>query len=364
MSEQPVSRVALTALKTGAVLAASALALALMLHAPFIRSAVLRYALTTVQRDYGLTLDVARLDYNLATLRLGLAAIRLSAPDSASEPFFEADYLSLTLPPGALFGDVAFKDIAVTNARASVHRRTDGTTNLPPLRGGSGVERQALRIDRLEMSRFAIDLRDEQAGSSLQVPALALALTPDEGSVSLEMPAELRVGTHVTQISRLDGQAMFDGRALRLGAVELLADDASLTLDGAFLLVTRDPRIDLRLVGTGDIARLARWGLADEELPQGAVAFEGTVTGPMDDPQAQVEASAERVSWHGVTAADLTARMRVGAAAAEVEELRAAVAGGMVIAAGSSPVRFRRDRPCHCVVDRRERGVGRRGGRP
>ena len=339
MSDQPVPRTApaRAALKIGATVTASALALALLLHAPFVRSAVLRYVLTAVQRDYGLTLEVARLDYNLAALRVGLAAIRLSASGSTSEPFLEADYLSMTLPPGALFGDIAFTDITVTNARAFVHRRTDGTTNLPRTEDGPGVEPPALRIDRLDIPHLAIDLRDEQAAVSLQVPALALVLTPDEGSVSLDMPAELRVGTHATRISRLRGQVVFDGRTLRLAGVEVHTDEAALTLDGALLLLARDPRVDLRLMGTGDIARLARWGLTDEELPQGVMAFEGTVTGPMDDPQAQVELSAERASWHGATVADLTVRMRVSATAADVQELRAVFADGTVTAAGSLP---------------------------
>ncbi len=340
MSEHPVPRTAAVraVLKIGATLVAGALALALILHAPFARSAVLRYVLTTVQRDYGLALDVARLDYNLATLQVGLAAVRLSTPGFASEPFFEADYLSVTLPLGALFGDVAFKDITITNARAFVHRQTDGTTNLPRTEDGAGVEPPALQIDRLDVSRLAIELRDDQASSSLHVPALALVLTPDEGSVSLEMPAELRVGAHTTHISQLRGEAMFDGRALTLVGVELRTDETSLTLDGAFLLFTSDPRIDLRLVGTGDIARLARWVLTDEELPQGAIAFEGTVTGPMDDPQAQVELRTARASWHGVTASDLTVRLRVGATAADVQELRAVFADGTVTAAGSLPL--------------------------
>ena len=56
MSEHPVPRTAAVpaVLKIGATLVAGALVLALILHAPFARSAVLRYVLTTVQRDYGL----------------------------------------------------------------------------------------------------------------------------------------------------------------------------------------------------------------------------------------------------------------------------------------------------------------------
>src|SRR5688500_16554778 len=73
------------------VAVAAALALVLLAHAPFVRSSALQYALETVQRDYGLTLQADRLDYNLATLRIGLAGLRVSAEGSLDEPFFEAE---------------------------------------------------------------------------------------------------------------------------------------------------------------------------------------------------------------------------------------------------------------------------------
>ena len=73
-----------------AVAVAAALILVLLAHTPIARAAALRYALATVQRDYGLTLQADRLDYNLATLRIGLAGLRVSAEGSPDEPFFEA----------------------------------------------------------------------------------------------------------------------------------------------------------------------------------------------------------------------------------------------------------------------------------
>ena len=343
MSDQPQPRTVKVraarvraAVKAGAILAAGVVVVALILHAPFARRAALRYALTAVQRDYGLTLEAARLDYNLAALRVGLAGIRLSAPGSTNEPFFEADYVSVTLPIGALFGDVAFKDITATNARVFVHRRSDGTTNLPRADDSPGDDPPALRIGRLDIPRLAIVVRDEQADVALQVPALALVLMRGEGSVSLQMPAELRAGMRATRISQLTGQAMFDGRALRLRDAELRTDEASLTVDGSFLLISRDPRLDLDVSGTGDMARLARW-LMDEELPQGEMAFEGTVAGPIGDPQAQVVVVAERVVWRGVDAADLSARVLVTSALADVQELRFGVADGAMSGAALVP---------------------------
>ena len=110
---------------------AAALILVLLVHTPVARGAALRYALAAIQRNYGLTLQAARLDYNLATLRVGLAGLRVSAEGSPDEPFFEADYVSVALPAGILLGHVAFRDISVTNGRVVVHRRADGGSNLP-----------------------------------------------------------------------------------------------------------------------------------------------------------------------------------------------------------------------------------------
>ena len=58
-------------------LAAGVAVLALAVHTPFVRARVLRYALSTVQAQYGVRLEAARLDYNLASLRIGLAGLRL-----------------------------------------------------------------------------------------------------------------------------------------------------------------------------------------------------------------------------------------------------------------------------------------------
>ena len=102
-------------LKIGAALVLGVLALVLVLHVPFVRRAVLSSARAAVERNSGLRVDVGRLDYNLAALRVGLASLRLSAPGFESEPFFEAEYVSATLPFGALLGDIAFSRVARSN---------------------------------------------------------------------------------------------------------------------------------------------------------------------------------------------------------------------------------------------------------
>ena len=321
-----------------ALAAAAALILVLLAHAPFARSVALRYALATVQRNYGLTLQADRLDYNLATLRVGLAGVRLSAEGAIEEPFFEAEYVSVALPAGILLGDVAFEDISVTDGRVFVHVRADGRTNLPQSEDSPGNDPPALRVDRINVPQLAIEIRDEQGDMALQVPAIGIVLTADDGSIALAEPAEARIGARTTRISRLDGQAAFDGRALHLTAAEVRTDDASMTVDATFLLIARESRLDVTARGTADLARLARWGIDEGELPQGQVTFRATAEGPMGDPESAVDVASPRVSWGGLVATDLSARARVRGEMADVEALEFGFSNGTVTAAASLPL--------------------------
>ena len=320
-----------------AVAAAAALILVLLAHTPVARAAALRYALATVQRNYGLALQAERLDYNLATLRIGLAGLRVSADGSPDEPFFEADYVSVSVPVRVFFGNVAFNDIRVTNGRVLVHRRGDGTSNLPQSEDSPGNDPPPLLIDRLSVPRLAIDVRDEQADFALQLPAVGFELTPDQGSIALAQPADLRFGSRTTRISRLNGGAAFDGRALHLTATEVRTDDASMTLDGTVVLIARESRIDLTATGSADVARLARWGIDEGELPQGQVMFRATAAGPMGGPEAALDVASERVSWQGVTATNLSARARLNAERADIEALEFGFSNGTLMGAATIP---------------------------
>ena len=107
--------------------------------------------------------------------------------------------------PAFFLGNVAFKDISVTNGRVFVHRRADGTSNLPQSRR-QPRQRPAGRCVSIasDVPRLAIDVRDEQADLALHVPAIGFVLTPDEGSIALAQPADLRFGSRTTRISQVE----------------------------------------------------------------------------------------------------------------------------------------------------------------
>ena len=193
------------------MLLAAAVLLAVLVHAPFVRAAALRYAVRTIEEQYDLHLDASRLDYNLAALRIGLADLRVSALDARDEPFVTADYLSVTLPWRTVLGYVAFNDISIANGRVFVRRREDGTSNLPAASEASGAEPPALRVEQLNIPQLAVDVRDEQAAMFLWMPSIALRLTPDEGYVKLGGNGQFNTETQITHLSELAGTQLSMG---------------------------------------------------------------------------------------------------------------------------------------------------------
>ena len=323
--------IAIVALATGIGM------LVLLAHLPFARRAVLGYARSVLQRDYSLVLDAARLDYNLAAFRVGLAEVRVSATGETNEPFFESEYVALRLSPGVLLGNLNISELSLTNALVRVHRRADGTSNLPSSDGSPGGDPAAIPIDRFDVPRLTVDVVDEQIDLRLQIPVMAVRLMRDSGSISLVQPAAIRVGSQMTTISTLSSQAAFDGRTLRLTGGQIRSDEATVGLDGSMLLIAMEPSIDLQVTGTGDIARLARWGIPDGEVPEGSLAFAGRISGPLADPRAQLDATSERITMGQLSVTDLSARALASLTGIEMESLDFGVASGRVQATASVP---------------------------
>ena len=84
-------------------------------------------------------------------LRVGLADVRISA-QGKQPPFFEADYVAVTVPRRTLLGDVALDDVAVTNGVVRIVRSAAGEANLPDSAAAAEGEPAPLRIGHLLLS--------------------------------------------------------------------------------------------------------------------------------------------------------------------------------------------------------------------
>ena len=330
--------------KVAATLAAAVVLLALALHTPFGRARVLQYAQAEVRSRFSIRLEAARLDYSLATLRIGLADLRLStisspaAPDGPEvRPFFETDYLSVALSHQALLGDLSFDSLALTNGRVRILRQGDGTTNLPRTSGAAGGGPQPLRLAQLDVPRVSVEIRDEVSDFSLVMPAMAIRLTPADGRIALGAPAEFRMGNRTVRIGQLEGDAAFDGRALRLADMQVRADGASIGVDGTLVLFARESAVDLRLQGNADVERVALWGMSGGEVPSGTLVLDAQLTGPFGNLQTALQFRSDRLAWRSLAATALSGRARITATAAEMEQLEFGFVGGRVAASAVVP---------------------------
>jgi len=323
------------------LLAAAAVSLVvvfvLVAHTPPFRRLVLRYVVSEVQRRYAIRVDASRLDYNLAALTLGLADVRLAADRTPSAPFFEAGYVHVALPSGALLGTIAFDDIAVTGGRIHIVRDRVGRMNIPESSETPPGEPAALDIRRLSAPRLLIDFADAQSDMAVTIPGLTLDIGKDRGRVALNAPATIRVAKRQTRVTSLDGDVAFDGRALKLSSVSLRADEGSLQVDGTVSLLVRDPSLDLRAAGTADLDRLASWGIEAGQRPRGSLAFDVRTHGPFTDAVADVHATAARINWQRISLTDVLLQSRVTADAADVQTAQFTLAGGRATAKGQVP---------------------------
>src|SRR5688500_3704694 len=120
-----IRRVAIAA----TALAVATVLIALLVHAPFVRARVLRYALARVQADYGIQITASRLDYNIPALRVGLADLRVAAVRTPDQPFVTADYVTVVVPWTTVRGvAVSFDEISASNAAVRILRGADGAT--------------------------------------------------------------------------------------------------------------------------------------------------------------------------------------------------------------------------------------------
>src|SRR3989442_1099985 len=326
------------ALWLGASTLGGAVAIAVLIHLPPVRQAVLNRAVAILRDTLNVDLQADRLDYNLFALRVSLSDARVSAAGQRERPFLVADRITITVPRSSVLGPFAIESIDVDHGRVRIVRDTEGRSNLPTTAGGGDEEPGELRVYRLAVPDLAIDVVDEPAKLGLSLPALTLSVGRDSGRLQLTKPGQLTRGGLTTRIRELDGGLSFDGRALHLAKMTLGADEASLAVDGTLSLLVRKPGLDLGVSGTGDVARLARWGGADVKALDGTVAVDGTVSGPLDRPAITATVRSHAIAWQALSFTDVTANVRANDETVELARLDARLAGGRLSRRGNLPL--------------------------
>ncbi len=303
----------------------------LAVHTRPIRSYALGLAIRAAL-SRGVQIQSDGLDYNLLTRHARLANVKVYAAGDA-QPFFTADSVSATASSRMFFGQIAIENVTVANGAVNIVRRADGTTNLPNSSGGSSGDPAPLPIARIDAPRLAVDYRDVPANIEVQAPALSFDLS-SRGHLALDAPLDLTIGGTSTRINTLESDASFDGRDLKLSALQFTAPELRGAIDGTLALIRQHPSINVRVVGDSELQEAGKWWGQTDDAIQGSVHLDGTVSGPLSAPVADLQLTSNLVSWQRLQVANVAARVQLDADHLDIGESSAGIAGGSIAATG------------------------------
>jgi outer membrane protein assembly factor BamA len=303
----------------------------------------LRRAVVALETGAGVRLRADSLDYNLLTLRATLTGVSLASLETPDAPLFAADRVEVVLPSTSLLGPLSIERLRVDNARLTVIRYADGTTNLPS-GGADAGEPRPFPIRQLDVPHLTVTVTDESGDASLVLPGLAVRLgppaggphnggSPPAGTVRLTRTGRIRRGQVETAVTALGGGVSFDGRAIDLTRFALTTREIDLVLGGTLALLVEEPSMKLQISGRLDAPALGRWAATDPGVG-GTVAFDGTLAGPFRAPSATARLRSDRFTWNRAVLSDVSASLAADTDRLHLTALEASFADGRIAAAG------------------------------
>jgi outer membrane protein assembly factor BamA/autotransporter translocation and assembly factor TamB len=318
-------------LKRLLVPAAAALALASMVHAPFVRDRVRQYVVTAARDRLDTALSIGVFDYNLLTLTFHATDVTAAATRSAVSPFFRADEVTVRLRPGVLLGRVGFSSIELVRPGLALTRDADGRYRLPRLRSTDGSTR-AVAIDRLSIA--GLDLQIEGAPpTTVEARDVSVRLEPAGGHIAGRLLAVDGVrfrtpGGEVVGIG-LDGTVGLSPDAVLIGPLTATMPDSRVILEGRVPFAPGPSRIDLSYRGSVSLAAAARlWPALG--VSRGQVSATGRLSGPFSDLSLTFDAASASPVVRGIPLSRLAAQGRFGHGAVALSSVSVDVAAGRI----------------------------------
>src|SRR5262245_37756874 len=243
-------------------IAVAALALAVIAHAPFVRSRALRFVIASVA-DSGFVARADSLDYNLFTRTVRVSNLSLAAPSTADVPFFTARDVAVTVPWSALRGTVGLDDVAIASPRITLRRDANGRDNWTPgPHDTSSSGPASLHIGHATATDIVVDWDDAQAGSRANaVLSLDLAATDSgiSGPLAFAKTATVQWRYRKTRSEITSGTVSWNARDLALTGVALRAPESTVRLDTRIDDLLGTVRIAANLDADADLATLSPW---------------------------------------------------------------------------------------------------------
>ncbi len=302
------------------------------LGAALLLLAVLSAGSWYVIRTYGPTLTRDRLERALAdaldrparvervSLQPWLGRLSVRGVEIAAGPTWQAGTLArvgrITIGVGIsslwrrelVLSRMSFEDVDV---RATAEGG-DGPVALPawiPVSVDLGP--LTVRIGEVALERARIEYRDPRAGHAVTVEGLSATAAPVEGGLDASASAvEVRArGADVdATITGVSASGRLRGDRLALARLQFTWRGQEIRASGEARDLATAPTVALDVRGKASLAAVAELARADLVVT-GVAAFEGSVKGPLREPEASGRASVPEMTARGVTARRVSAEL-------------------------------------------------------
>ena len=346
-------------------LAAGALLLLAVAHAPptrvFVRSRVVAWL-----AGQGLVARIEGLDYNLLTLKVGVARAALASAHTPGQPFAEVEALRADLPWSAVTGSMRLESLEAARLRIALKRAEGGGWNLPEGEGGPATA-TSLPIGRLRIAALDVAVDDREGGLGLDLTGARVELSGGAGIVRgpIFLPSLVPVSAAGRCFALRDPKLRlrYDGTNLDIETLTAaVAGGAGPTPPGDAGEIPRSvsaPSVRAPLAGARDAGTLEMRGRIASVLGEVALALEGEarvdveatarlvgladppsgsvkaafrIDGPASDPHIALDATAPVLRVQGVEVRDASVSAEVTSREAVAKDVRLDVAGGVATA--------------------------------
>jgi outer membrane protein assembly complex protein YaeT len=216
-------------LRIGIAVVISLLAVFALLHTPLVQKQVRKYAVSQLEKKFGLMVSVRDLDYNLFSLRITLHGVTIKSRNYPHlPPFLEADTIQVKIPLSLLTkGKLELKEFFASGLHLSVYEDKDNITNIPDFSPASEKREKKptiqilpdFEVEKMILSRASILYEDHRNEFSFEMPVI---------DASLEW---IQDSTHTFRIYSLQGGTVTYGGQANL--IQALSAEGALS--NAFL---------------------------------------------------------------------------------------------------------------------------------
>lgn len=317
-----------------------------LLHLGFIRRLTLNLSLHYLEKNFGLSVQAAALDYNLLTFRFTLRKIALRHPEDLSLPvFFAAEQASVKISPSLFFKKkIYFKELTVQKPEFNFEISEEGVMSLP-FKSRTGLKegfraKPALPEFILENGFFhdaVIIFNDKARGLRIVSPTIDLGAR--------------WVGEGVHEISgkaRKSGDIDYRGHRLPIKTLDLKADfglDKVILKEFRLIILRHEfsatgmvkdyltPVFDLDLEARIDLEGL-RPVLRVDLKPGGTAKVKARLQGPLSALTARAEVLADNLSYNELRGLVLRGELLWEQNTLNLPSFEIAVPGGKIKGAG------------------------------